>query len=146
MKFGYTILCVPDVEATIAVYERAFKLTRRMVTPGKEYGELETGGTRLALARADFIQTLTGVPFEAAGPGKLAPPVELGLVTEDVETAFAHAVKAGAVAIKKPETKPWGQVVGYLKDCNGFLVEICTAVREQRSDCCTLWLESNNAV
>jgi len=58
--------------------------------------------------------------------GKAAPPLELGLVTEDVEAAFGRAVEAGAIAVKKPERKPWGQLVGYVRDINGFLVEICS--------------------
>jgi lactoylglutathione lyase len=33
---------------------------------------------------------------------------------------------AGASAVKSPETKPWGQIVGYVRDPNGFLVEICS--------------------
>jgi lactoylglutathione lyase len=26
--------------------------------------------------------------------------------------------------VKPPETTPWGQIVGYVRDLNGFLVEI----------------------
>jgi len=37
-------------------------------------------------------------------------------------------VDAGAEIVKQPEAKPWGQTVGYLKDLNGFLVELCTPV------------------
>ena len=39
MQFGYAIAYVPDVEATIAFWERAFGLKRRMVVEGGEYGE-----------------------------------------------------------------------------------------------------------
>jgi uncharacterized glyoxalase superfamily protein PhnB len=48
------------------------------------------------------------------------------MVTEDVETAYRHAVSTGAVEVKAPVKKPWGQVVGYVRDLNGFLVEICS--------------------
>lgn len=126
MKLGYVILYVESVADTVAFYERAFGLERGMVTPTNEYGELKTGDTKLAFAANAFVKTLTAVPFEVASPAKAAPPVELGLVTQEVEAAFAKAVAAGAVAVKQPEKKPWGQLVGYVRDNNGFLVEICS--------------------
>jgi lactoylglutathione lyase len=128
MKFGYTILYVQSVADTLSFYERAFGLERGMVTPGNEYGELKTGDTRLAFAANSFARTLTDVSFVAAHPEKLAPPIELALVTEDVDVAWNKAVEAGAVAVKKPEKKPWGQLVGYVRDNNGFLVEICSPI------------------
>ena len=126
MKLGYTILYVESVAETVAFYETAFGLERGMVTPDSEYGEMKTGNTKLAFAANDFVRTLTDVPFEAAGPSKAAPPVELALVTPHVEAAFAKAVAAGAVAVKQPAQKPWGQLVGYVRDNNGFLIEICS--------------------
>ena len=128
MKLGYTILYVPSVADTIAFYERAFGLKRGMVADGGEYGELRTGGTTLAFAATSFAQGLTNVPFEPAAPDKAAPPVELGFVTDTVETDFDHAVEAGAIVVKQPERKPWGQLVGYVRDNNGFLIEICSPV------------------
>jgi hypothetical protein len=47
-----------------------------------------TDVTKLAFAKTDFVKTLTAVPFETAAPNKHASPVEIGLVTEDVKTAF----------------------------------------------------------
>ena len=126
MKLGYAILYVESVADTLSFYERAFGLERGTVTPGLEYGELKTGDTKLAFAAHSFVRTLTSVTYEEAAPDKAAPPIELGLVTEEVETAFAKAIAAGAVEVKKPEQKPWGQVVGYVRDNNGFLVEICS--------------------
>ncbi len=131
MKFGYTILYVESVAETVAFYERAFGLERGMVTAANEYGELKTGGTKLAFAANAFVSTLTGEPFDSASPAKAAPPVEIGLVTNEVEAAFAKAVAAGAIAVKAPEKKPWGQMVGYVRDNNGFLVEICSPVDGQ---------------
>ena len=126
MKLGYTILYVTSVADTLAFYERAFGLERGMVTETGEYGELRTGGTTLAFAANSFAKGITDVPFEAAALDKAAPPVELGLVTDGVDADFDRAVSAGAVAVKRPERKPWGQLVGYVRDNNGFLVEICS--------------------
>lgn len=128
MKFGYTILYVNDVNETIGFYERAFGLTRGIVVPTGEYGEMITGETKLAFAKEEFVKTLTSVPFQSAASNKPAPPVEIGLVTDAVQESFERAVKAGAVAVKPPEKKPWGQLVGYVRDNNGFLVEICSPI------------------
>jgi uncharacterized glyoxalase superfamily protein PhnB len=126
MKFGYAILYVESVAETVSFYEKAFGLERGMLTETNEYGELKTGETKLAFAANRFVKGLTNVPFEAASPSKAAPPLELGLVTQEVEAMFDRAVSAGAVVVKRPEKKPWGQLVGYVRDNNGFLVEICS--------------------
>ena len=128
MKLGYTILYVESVAETIAFYEKAFGFTPGMVLETHEYGELQSGDTKLAFAANSFVQGLIAVPFEAAAPAKAAPPMELGLVTESVEADFERAVAAGAVLVKRPERKPWGQLVGYVRDNNGFLVEICSPI------------------
>jgi uncharacterized glyoxalase superfamily protein PhnB len=123
MKFGYTIIYVDEVEATIAFYEKAFGLKRGMVAGG-EFGELATGETKLAFAAKKMLH----------GPGQFASPegkvlgVEIALTTGDVQAAFDRAVAAGARAVSKPEQKPWGQTVAYVRDNNGFLVELCTPV------------------
>jgi uncharacterized glyoxalase superfamily protein PhnB len=106
MKLADTILYVESVAETIAFYERAFGLTRGLVTDTLEYGELQTGDTKLAFAANSFVKGLTSLPFEAASPDKAAPPMELGLVTEAVEQDFERAVAAGAVVVKRPERKP----------------------------------------
>lgn len=127
MKFGYTILYVDDVEETVAFYERAFGLQRKMVQPG-EFGELDTGSTKLSFAAKSHVKSLFPIPFQHSGPKHDAPPVEIGLVTDDVQAAFDRAVAAGAVVVTQPSKKPWGQIVGYVRDNNGFLVELCTPI------------------
>ena len=124
MKFGYTILYVKDVEKTVAFYESAFGLKRKFVHESG-YGEMDTGETKLAFASVE-LATSNGVSFAQANSEGPAPAVEVAFVTEDVQAAFAVAVKAGAVPVAAPKQKPWGQTVGYVRDLNGFLVEICS--------------------
>ena len=107
-------------------YERAFGLKRRMLDDEKNYGELESGATRLAFAANKFVRKLIPVDVAHSGPGAASPPFELGMVTDDVAASFSQALSLGAAEVKPPETKPWGQIVGYLRDLNGFLVEICS--------------------
>lgn len=127
MKFGYTILYVDDVEATVAFYEKAFGLKRTLVVPN-EYGELDTGATKLSFAAKTNAANLFAIPLQPADAKTPPPAVEVAFVTDDVMTAFAAAVGAGAVALAEPKQKPWGQTVAYVRDNNGFLVEICTPV------------------
>jgi uncharacterized glyoxalase superfamily protein PhnB len=121
MKFGYTIIYVDDVAATIAFYEKAFGQTRGMVA-GDEFGELATGETRLAFAAKKMMHP----PAQFASPDGIVLGVEIALTTSDVAAAFEKAVAAGARPVSQPEKKPWGQIVAYVRDNNGFLVELCT--------------------
>lgn len=127
MKLGYTILYVADVPATLAFWCKAFGLSERMRHEDL-YGELETGATRLGFSQRGFVQGMLPVPLAEGGPDLPPPPFEIGLVSDDPQAAWDRAVRAGAVPVKAPETKPWGQVVGYVRDCNGVLVEICSAM------------------
>jgi lactoylglutathione lyase len=121
MKFGYTVIYVDDVTATIAFYEQAFGQKRNMVVEG-EFGELATGETKLSFAAKKMLH----------GPGQFASHegkvlgVEVAFTTGDVQKAYDTAVAAGAKSVSKPEQKPWGQTVAYVRDNNGFLVELCT--------------------
>jgi hypothetical protein len=50
VRFGYTIIYVADVRATIEFSERAFRIQRRFIADDHSYAELETGATALAFA------------------------------------------------------------------------------------------------
>jgi hypothetical protein len=49
MIFGYAVVDVPDVLASVEFFEKAFGLKRRFVHDSS-YGEMETGSTALAFA------------------------------------------------------------------------------------------------
>jgi lactoylglutathione lyase len=123
MKFGYTILYVDSVEGTIAFYEKAFGLKRDLVVEG-EFGQLATGATKLGFAAKRMLP----VPALYSAPNDKPLALEIALVTDDVQTAFDKAVAAGAESVSKPARKPWGQIVAYVRDNNGYLVELCTPV------------------
>jgi lactoylglutathione lyase len=114
------------VGASIAFYEAAFGLQRKFVTPENDYGELLTGETTLAFASLALAQSNLPEGFQASTAS--APPfgIELGLVTADVSATMAQALAQGATLAKAAAEKPWGQTVGYLRDLDGFLLEICS--------------------
>jgi lactoylglutathione lyase len=129
-SLGYVILYVNDVAASLAFYEKAFGLTRRFFNDadGKAYGELETGAARLAFASIALAEEHLKQKITPAALDKAPLGVEFALTTSDVKELFVRAVNAGATIVSEPETKPWGQIVAYLRDNSGHLVELCTPI------------------
>ena len=128
IKFAYTILYVQDVTKTIEFYEKSFGLERKFITPDASYGELSTGEATLSFAVIPLAKT--NLPDGFAESSLLQKPfgIEIGFTTDAVEAAVKAGVEAGAVLVAEPKTNAWGQVVAYVRDPDGFLVEICTPV------------------
>jgi len=126
MKLGYAILYVADVKKTIEFWEEAFGLSRRMLSEHGEYGELDTGTTTLSFASHQYIRGALPSVFGPSPAGQAPPPFEIALTTDDVEGAQARALRAGAELVLEPTRKPWGQIVAYVRDRDGNLVELCT--------------------
>jgi lactoylglutathione lyase len=126
MKFGYTILYVPDVAASLSFFEAAFGFSRRFLHESGTYGELQTGETTLAFAAHALAQlNFKRAHVEASqSPDPLG--VEVAFVADDVPAAHDRALAAGAVELTPPVSKPWGQVVSYVRCPDGTLVELCT--------------------
>lgn len=128
IKFAYTIFYVTDVTKTILFYEKAFGFERKFITETNEYGELATGGTTLSFASTEFANKNLSTGFIESDVKNKPFAMEIGFTTDDVEKTMNKAVEAGATLLEKAKTKPWGQVVGYVRDINGFLIEICTPI------------------
>jgi catechol 2,3-dioxygenase-like lactoylglutathione lyase family enzyme len=125
MQFGYTILYVDDVPATLAFYGKAFGLSTRYTHESGSYGELETGATALAFVSHALLRQIGKTPQP---PMLDKPASEVAFVTDDVAAAVKRAVDAGATPVQDATAMPWGQTIAYVGDLNGFLVEICTPV------------------
>jgi len=127
-SLGYVILYVKDVPATMAFYEKAFGLARRFFHDdnGKAYGELETGAARLSFASLALAQDHLKQEVVAASPDKPPLGFEIALLTANVPESYAQAIKAGAIPVTEPAVKPWGQTIAYVRDTNGYLIELCT--------------------
>lgn len=126
IRFAYTILYVKDVTKTIEFYEKVFDLKRKFISEPGEYGELSTGEVTLAFAKQDFINNQLHGGFVESRISSPPLGMEIAFATDDVQKLYDKAIKAGAKEVKLAETKPWGQTVAYIRDLNGFLVEICT--------------------
>ena len=126
MKYGYTIIYVSSVEETLKFYQRAFGFNIKMLHGSKTYGELDTGGTVLAFASHELADINLEGKYIKGNIENKPFGMELAFVTEDIESAYEKAITQGAVSIKVPEEKPWGQVVGYVRAIDGSIIELCT--------------------
>lgn len=126
INFSYTILYVSDVAASLKFYEQAFGFQQKMITPDQNYGELLTGSTTLSFASHTLAKSNLKDGYTASDPDHRPFGFEIGLATADVGAVLHAAIAAGGTLAAAPETKPWGQVVAYVKDPDGFLIEICT--------------------
>lgn len=125
MKFGYTILYVPNLEEALNFYERAFGFKRKFVAESGFYGELDTGETTLSFCEETRLE-MENLPFRSTRPSDLPPAMEIAFVTTDVEGQYNKALAEGAQSVREPKAAPWGQLVAYVRDLNGVLVELCT--------------------
>ena len=125
-KLSYTILYVQNVTKSIEFYEAAFGFKRKFIAPGNSYGELDTGNTTLSLASIELAKSNLKHGFIESSIKNKPFAIEIGITTDDVEQLYQHAIKSGAVAEMPAKNKPQGQIVAYVRDPDGFLIEICT--------------------
>ncbi|HOX82083.1 MAG TPA: VOC family protein [Chryseolinea sp.] len=126
ITFAYTILYVQDVEKSISFYERAFDLKRKFIVPGNSYGELITGATTLSFASIEQASSNLKDGFIESSVKNKPQAFEIAFATDDVGKVCKRAIQEGAIAESEPAFKSHGQTVAYVRDPDGFLIEICT--------------------
>ena len=126
MKLGYTMLYVKDVPRSVAFYEDAFGLDRRFVHEAGMYAEMDTGTTTLSFAAYGLAKSNLPCGFQENGLSKDPAGFVIVFVTADVQVAYDRALQAGAIAVSPPTPKPWGQIVAFVRDKDGIIVELCT--------------------
>lgn len=89
MKLGYLLFYVENVEATLAFFEVAFGVERKMydIEGEDEYGELASGETTLGFVSHHLARS-QGIVYHDPQPDGPAPPMDIGFVTDDVDAAF----------------------------------------------------------
>ncbi len=128
VKFGYAIVYVLNVDEALLFFEKAFGMTRKFITEEKDYGELDTGETILAFASHELGSSNFTGGYISVSESEKPLGTEIALVTSDVAAAHAAALEHGAIELKAPAEKPWGQVVSYVRCPTGVLLELCTPV------------------
>ena len=130
VKLGYTILYVSDVTKSVEFYESAFGFSRKFITPENDYAELLTGETTISFVSKELANSNLKNGFIMSKQADKPFGIELALVTENVQEIIDKAIKCGAIIEENPIEKPWGQTVGYIRDIDGFLLEICTPINQ----------------
>lgn len=131
MKYGYTILYVENVKETIKFYEKAFGFTPKFITPENDYGELISGETTIAFASYELGKSNFKKELIKANISSKPFGIEMVFVSENIEVDFKKAIDMGAIEFEPIKEKPWGQKVGYVRDINGFLIEICSPIKNE---------------
>jgi lactoylglutathione lyase len=128
MLLGWVIVYVDDPPAAREFYIGAFGLQGGFVAPTGTYAELDTGATRLAFAAYSLGEQNFAGGVRPAGPDGQPANVEIALVTDDVDGAYARALDAGCTSLSAPADKPQGQRVAWVRDPFGTLLELATPV------------------
>jgi len=129
MRFAFTIVYVHDVRRTLQFYQVAFGLQTSLLHPSQEYGELETGSTKLAFATHSLANSNLPDGYHAVDHADPKPlGIEIALMTDNVAEALEQAIAAGGTLVADTVVKPWGQTVAYLRDPEGTLIELCSPI------------------
>ncbi|MFP2996048.1 VOC family protein [Spongiivirga sp. MCCC 1A20706] len=131
IQYAYTILYVKDVPTTLEFYKNSFGFEQKFLTPESDYGELISGNTTIAFANLELGNSNFKKGLTVSKPSAKPFGIELAFTTSSVETVMENAIKNGAKLLEETVTKPWGQQVGYVRDLNGFIIEICTPIQSQ---------------
>lgn len=131
IQYAYTILYVKDVPKTMEFYKKSFGFEQKMLTPENDYGEIKSGITTLAFGNIELGESNFKKGFIESKLDNKPFGFELAFTTLNVEKTMESAIANGAILLEEPVTKPWGQQVGYLRDINGFIIEICTPIQSQ---------------
>ena len=119
-------LCVTDVKAAAAFYQKAFGFTKRGIMNGPDrkpmHAELSLRGTTLMLGPE--------MPQMGARSAKSlgGSPTTLYLLVENADKVFAKAVKLGATPQGPVADMFWGDRCGRLVDPEGYAWYISTHI------------------
>jgi lactoylglutathione lyase len=122
IQYGYTILYVEDTARTLTFYRNVLGLSVK--AEHGSYIEFETGQTTLGFNTREDVQRL--IPDYTIPSRKAQKTLEIGFVTDDVPAPFQKVEAAEYKNVLTPVEKPWGQVLAYVLDPDGRLIELCT--------------------
>lgn len=128
LRLGYTVFYVSDVRKTVDFYTAAFGLEMRYMHPSGEDAEMATSETLLAFSGEALVKAslLGDLNYHRNRPDGDPIGAQPAFIVDDLEKAIEKALAAGAVLATKPDAKPWGRTVAFIRDVNGVLVELCS--------------------
>ena len=123
MKFSgidYVILFVDDLMRSKRFYSQACGLEVKY--EAAHFVQFETGATRFGLYTREAMAELLGTRVVAPQPG--GDGFEIGFKVDDCDDAYSQMLAAGAAAAAEPVTRSWGQRTAYVRDPDGYLIEL----------------------
>jgi lactoylglutathione lyase len=126
IRYTHTIFYVADISQALLFYNNAFGFAPKFVHESNQYAELSTGAVVLAFASEQLgvINLPTG--YLRNDTNTLPQGCEIVFTVSDVTTLYQKALDAGAISVAPPTPKPWGQLVAYVRDPNGILIELAS--------------------
>jgi len=122
-RLSIVTLGVADLARSIAFYD-ALGWARM---PGGDPGVIEwfgTNGSVIGLFPHDELAKDAGVPAEPSAGFRGVTFAMNFASADEVDAAFAGALKAGATSVKVPAATEWGGHSGYFADPDGHLWEV----------------------
>jgi PhnB protein len=121
-------LCVRDARGAMEWYQAVLGAEEVMRIPapdgGVMHGEVRVGGSVVMVGEQ-------APDYGAFAPGHFGgTAVSLVIYVDDVDTAFARAVEAGAKAERPPADQPFGDRMGTLLDPFGHRWHLASRVEE----------------
>ena len=116
----YIILIVDDLDRALDFYTQVLGL--KLGHRSGDYAQLNTGVTRIGFYTRPAMEKVVGFTLEPASQS--APGFELGFKVPDVDAAYAEVLAGGASPVTEPITRPWGQRTAYIRDPDGYLIEL----------------------
>jgi uncharacterized glyoxalase superfamily protein PhnB len=126
LTLGWVIVYVDDPVAVSTFYADTFGLRPEFSAPDGSYAQLDTGQTKLAFASYALGDSNFPGGVRRSQAGERPANVEITLVSDRVDEAYATALAAGCESLAAPEDKPHGQRVAWVRDPFGTLVELGT--------------------
>ena len=116
--------------AAIEFYKKAFGATEEMRMPVPDgSGKLMHAMLRIGGSPVMLVDEFPD--WNSVGPQDLKnSPVTLHYYVEDIDSAYARAVDAGAKAVMPPQDMFWGDRYGVLRDPYGHSWSLATHVRD----------------
>ena len=116
----YIILIVDDLNRALDFYTQVLGL--KLGHRSGDYAQLNTGVTRIGFYTRPAMEKVVGLRLEPASHS--AAGFELGFKVPDVDAAYAELLAGGASPVTEPTTRPWGQRTAYIRDPDGYLIEL----------------------
>jgi len=126
IRFSHTIFYVKDIPKALSFYQKAFGFAPKFVHESNEYAELETGVTTIAFIAESLAKINLPAGYTTNDINQVPLACEVCFTVDDVQKVYERAVQVGGVSLALPQQKPWGQIVAYVRDPNGVLIEIAS--------------------